>query len=461
MLQLTFQVPSGVLTAGSNSIDLVTPSIPGVDDVGGLGQVCFLYSLSMNYTRSLDGSSPVEVVNNGAANTVFELSNMPSANAWVVDERFPTRAALVPMQTQQQADGTYKLRFTAGTGGSAKYLIVPAGQENQPLAVTKVQVKPLALSGVYLATGPSQFSSGVQALLMQRSKEGLRAQYVDQEQLFDFYNYGRYGPVGIQNAVRSTLPLSICCCWGERLTTTTITRARTSIRSARHSWSRPRPGLRRRRIRCLETWGADIRKLRWADCRRNNTPSELSGAVQHILTYPGAPLSAVRVNASTDQADPLVANFPAQADAIAAQNPDLTWQRDYLGVTYQTTTEVTAAITAAANGGADWLLYVGHGNAAHLGAANRRILGSNRCSEIGPETWSSCNRPLHGELDGQGRTQDYKSLAIQARGAYAAAGRHLRQRGHIDVHEFRIMRLNSSRSCWPTPARRERAGATR
>ena len=43
-----------------------------------------------------------------------------AATAWVVDTRFADRAALVPFQTQQQANGSYKLRFTANTGGTGK-----------------------------------------------------------------------------------------------------------------------------------------------------------------------------------------------------------------------------------------------------------------------------------------------------------------------------------------------------
>ena len=41
---------------------------------------------------------------------------------------------------------------------------------------------------------------------MQRTKEGLKGAFVDQEQLFDYYNYGRYGPDGIRSAMRAVRP---------------------------------------------------------------------------------------------------------------------------------------------------------------------------------------------------------------------------------------------------------------
>jgi len=50
-------------------------------------------------------------------------------------------------------------------------------------------------------------NAGVQPILALRAKEGLRGTFVDQEQLFDYYNYGRYGPAAIQKAVRASRPL--------------------------------------------------------------------------------------------------------------------------------------------------------------------------------------------------------------------------------------------------------------
>ncbi len=84
MFQLTFQIPSSALVAGVNSIQLVTPPIAGVTS-----QISFLHSLSCTYTRQLDGSQPVSVFNTGSATALYELNNLPSADAWVVDVRSP------------------------------------------------------------------------------------------------------------------------------------------------------------------------------------------------------------------------------------------------------------------------------------------------------------------------------------------------------------------------------------
>ena len=404
MLQLAFQVPAGVLLSGGNQIDLVTPQ--GTTDT----QISFLYSLSLSYTQTLNASQPVEVINPSMLTGLYEVSNLPGPAAWVVDTRFPDRAVLLPYETQLQADGTYKLRFNAPSGGTGKFLVVPFGQENAPLSIAKRQVKALKLGGVYLATGPAQFSSAVQPLLVQRSKEGLRAAFVDQEQLFDYYNYGRYGPDGIQKAVQAARPQYV------------LLLGRTTYDYLNYSGANVDP-LCPAYLVSTSFWAQTTSDSKFGDLGRGypevavgrlpvNNAAELSGAVQHILSHGGAPASGIRIHAVADLADPAAGDFAAQTASMAQSFPDMTWQANYYGVTCQSLPEVTAAMTVAANGGADWIMYNGHGNAAHLGQANETILDTTSV-----QAWTGNAVFLQSTCTGNWMAkdeQDYKSVAIQA-----------------------------------------------
>lgn len=404
MVQLTFQVPSGVLVAGTNQIELVTPPIIGCS------QIAFLHSMTLSYTRLLDGSKPVSIYNAGASDKLFEVSNLPGADAWVVDARFPDRAALLPYEAQAAGDGTYKVRFNAGVGGTGQYLVVPAGMENAPLAVCRRQIKPLKSSGVYLSTGPSQFGAGIQSLLMQRSKEGLRGQFVDQEQLFDYFNYGRYGPSGIQKAVQATRPQYL------------LLLGRTTYDYKNYSGENVDP-LCPAFLVSTTFWAQATSDSTFGDLGRGypevavgrlpvNNARELSVAVRHILSYSGAPASGARVHAVADRADDMVADFPAQTNALNQSFPDMAWQPNYLGVTHPTSPEVTGALTAAANGGADWILYVGHGNAMRLGKDDPRILDTDSV-----QAWTGNVVLLQSTCTANWMAkdvQDYRSIAIQA-----------------------------------------------
>ncbi len=365
MMQLTFQAASGVLNDGANSVDLLTPELTGAG-----GQIAFLHSMNVTYTRRLDGSTPIDIYNASAGPQLFEVS-VPGSEAWVVDLRYPDRTTLVPYETQPQADGTYALRFNAPAGGSGHYQVVLKGQENTPIAVTKVMVKPVT-PGAYLAVGPAQFGPGIQPLLMKRAKEELRGAFVDQEQVFNYYNYGRYGPVGIQNAVRATHPQYV------------LLLGRTNADYLNYSGLNVDP-LCPTFLVPTSFWAQTTSDSMFGDLGRGypevavgrlpaNNSTEMSGMVQHILNYAGAPVSGVRVQAVADQTDPTVADFPAQTAVMGQALPDLAWQPNYLGVTYPSAPEVTAAMTTAANGGADWVVYVGHGNASRLGKNVPRIL---------------------------------------------------------------------------------------
>src|SRR5205085_1607432 len=194
--------------------------------------------------------------------------------------------------------------------------------------IEKRAVKP-AKPSVYLATGPAHFEAGVKPLLMARSKEGLRGAFVDQQQLFDYYNDGRYGPAGIQKAVRSARPQYL------------LLLGRTTYDYRNYSGLNVDP-LCPAFLVSTSFWSQATSDSMFGDLGRGypevavgrlpvNNAAELGVAVRHILNYSGAPTSGVRVHSVADQADPQAADFPAQSAALGQMFPDMTWQANYLG----------------------------------------------------------------------------------------------------------------------------------
>src|ERR1043165_6669450 len=245
---------------------------------------------------------------------MYEVSKRPTSTVWVVDARYPDRAALVPYETQAQADGLYSARFTAQPGGTGKYLVVPAGSENLPLSVTKRAIKPLTAGLQYVATGPSQFAGSVESLVMQRSKEGLKGAFVDQEQLFDYDNYGRYGPDGIRNAVRSTRPQYL------------LLAGRTSSDYHDYSGAGANP-LCPTYLVSTTFWSQATSDSMYGDLGRGypevkvgripaNTAGECAVAVRRILSNAGLPPSGYRGHFTADVADQAAGDFAAEAESV-------------------------------------------------------------------------------------------------------------------------------------------------
>ena len=404
MIQLSFEISAGALVTGTNQVDLVTPPLDGVDT-----QISFLHSMTVNYTRALDASKPVTIVNSSAGTKLFELTSA-SANAWIVDARYPDRAALVPYESQAQADGTFILRFTAASGGTGQYLVAPMGQENCPLAVTKRQIKPVPSNKQYLAVGPSQFSNGIQSLLTRHSKEGIRALFVDQEQVFDYYGFGRYGPTPIQAAVRSTRPKYL------------LLIGRTTYDYRNYSGANVDP-LCPALLVSTSNWAQTTSDSMFGDLGRGypevavgrlpvNDANELNGAVNHILAYKGIQSSSIKVHAVADRTDPSAGDFGALLDSVSSVHPDMAWQRNYLGMTSYDPADITSAMMTAANGAADLLLYSGHGNALRLGKDAPRILDTDKV-----QLWTGNTIFLQATCTANWMakdTADYKSIAIQA-----------------------------------------------
>ncbi len=402
---ITFNIPAGVLTSGSNNVDLVTPTLDGV-----VSQIALVHSLSVSYTKNLTGAGIQEIFNSGNSSVTYEVSNLTSTALWVVDARFPDRAALVPYETQIQQDGTVRARFNAPSGGTGKFLVVPAGAEIKPLSVTKRIVKPAPSGFRYIATGPAQFAPSVQSLLLTHSKEGIKAVFIDQEQLFDYYNYGRFGPVAIQNAVRSVRPEYLLLVGRTTYDYNNSSGANVdplcpSFLVSTTFWSQTTSDS------ILGDLGRGYPEVKIGRLPANNA-AEAAVAVEHILNYPGLPISGWRGQVTADVADLSAGDFPAQGDQIIAANPTVTWTRNYLGITSPTAADATEALRQAACGGADIIIYNGHGSAAHLGNSSPHILDTTSVQAwTGDVVFMGATCTLNWVAKAQ---NNYRSVPIQA-----------------------------------------------
>jgi hypothetical protein len=262
----------------------------------------------------------------------------------------------------------------------------------------------------YLAIGPNQFGAGIQPLLTKRSKEGIRTIFVDQERIFDYYGFGRYGPVPIQTAVRACRPKYL------------LLLGRTNYDYLNYSGLNVDP-LCPAFLVSTSNWAQTTSDSIFGDLGRGypevavgrlpaNDAGELSGAVNHILTYQGVSTLGFRVHAVADRTDPAVGDFGALLDSVSQAHPDLTWQRNYLGTTSNDPAAVTSVLQTAAGGSADLVLYSGHGNSVRLGKTDPRILDVDKV-----QLWTGNTVLLQSTCTANWMANDapgFKSIAMQA-----------------------------------------------
>ncbi|MCY3024154.1 MAG: C25 family cysteine peptidase [Planctomycetota bacterium] len=362
MLELSLAVPDGVLLASGNTVELRTPDLR-------CGQVAFVHSLAVEYLKTLAPGDEI-VLPGGGTPQLFEVGGLAGPELWVVDARDPENAGLVPYETQGEADGTFRARFQAAGGG--RYLVVPCGQETAPLFVTRRSIASPPGGLQYLAVGPSQFAAALQPLIDARTAEGLAAAFVDQEDLFDFYGFGRYGPEAIRAAVRAVRPAYL------------LLVGRTTFDYRNYTGANVDP-LCPSFLLSTTFFAQTVSDPSFGDLGNGyaevsigrmpvNTPEELSVAVARTLAYPGMPVSGQRALLAADRPDPAAGDFAAECEALAASAPEIAWRKAYLGVTYAKPPQVTEAMREAACGGADFLLYSGHGSSRVLGLQQPGIL---------------------------------------------------------------------------------------
>ncbi len=231
MLALTFQIPSGALRAGGNQIDLVTPTITHVDS-----QISFLHSLSVSYTRQLDGSKPVTVTNTSSTSQTYELSN--TAGRERVGRRRPLPgprgAGAVPVAGSSRRTvyrsfqrGGRRFGAVSGCAGGSREFTHRGGTAPGQAGEEHGRNVLGSRSGAVLGRRPA----AVGAAQSRRHSRFVHRSGTN-------FSTTTIMAATVRRASRKPCARSgrsTCCCWAARRTTTKTTAARMSIRCVRRS----------------------------------------------------------------------------------------------------------------------------------------------------------------------------------------------------------------------------------
>jgi len=362
--QLTFPVPANVLAAtATQEVELYVPPL-----VSG-PQLSVVYEISVEYPRVLEGPGPVHVKPlTPSGNALYEVKGLASGDVYVVDARVPSAARLVPYQATADG-GTFRVRFAGSLAHLGDgYLIVEKGRENTPECVKARTITYPARSLAYFATGPEKYGDAIQPLLKQRGAEGLKGQFVEQESLFDAFNYGRYGPQGIFQGVRYAAPKYLVLLGRTTYDYKNYEGHNTDPQCP--TWIEPSKFFAQ--AACDEVYG-DLLGRGYPQIAVGrypfDTPADLTAAVQHTLNYE-SPLTSERTGLIVaDRLDKDAGDFPSEGDALAAGVPWVSWSKSYLATPSNAGDVNAALIDAGSNGpGAkDILVFIGHGASTHFG----------------------------------------------------------------------------------------------
>ena len=192
----THLIPEGIISPSVNTLGLEL-----IGDTGASGNVVLLNAVEVTYTRMLSGSSgEIRFQVEGPVN--IEVPGFPGEEVQVY-RAGPSaeQARLVDVEMNVSGVGT-TVRFRADGG---EYLVVSDDLVPAPESLELNQPSDLTSSGNgadVIVIGPSQFRTGLLPLLAARVREGLRADFVDVEDVYDEFHYGELDPRAIRDFLR-------------------------------------------------------------------------------------------------------------------------------------------------------------------------------------------------------------------------------------------------------------------
>lgn len=191
---VSVEIPADVLAAGANRIDLDLPLDQGVDyDIVGLN------AYQITYPRRLlvrDGRLSFR----GEAAQAFTVGNLPASDVSIYRLR-GNRLERIAKPSISAIGGNYSVTF-AGANEPADYVVATAARKLKPEILPAPPREDIfAGSAEYLVISHPDFTSGVVPLVDHRRAQGLSAQVVDVEQIYENLSNGMVDPEAIKQYV--------------------------------------------------------------------------------------------------------------------------------------------------------------------------------------------------------------------------------------------------------------------
>ncbi len=191
------EIPSGVLTAGANRIDVEMPLDLGVDwDIVGLN------SYSLTYPRRLlakDGRLSFRG-DAGDKAQAFTVGNLPTSDVSVY-RLSGNKLERMAKPSITGTPGSFSVTF-AGSAKAADYVVATAAKKLKPQILAAPPKEDIFTGGAdYLVIAHPDFIAGVAPLADHRRAQGKTVQVVDVEQIYENLSNGVVDPAAIRQYV--------------------------------------------------------------------------------------------------------------------------------------------------------------------------------------------------------------------------------------------------------------------
>lgn len=195
----TAQFPQSFLIEGANVIEVVQPR-----DAPITNDTLFINWFELDYARNYTAANDEMLFLEQAGNWEFQLNGFSDNTVQIFDVTSPGQPARITGAVIQLQGASYQARFQQVLTGDQRMLALSEARLRTPVDIfedTPSDLRNSANGADYILITHSDFSAAVQPLAAHRASQGLRAQVVDIQDVYDQFNDGLVDP----NAIRSFL----------------------------------------------------------------------------------------------------------------------------------------------------------------------------------------------------------------------------------------------------------------
>nr|WP_290669471.1 C25 family cysteine peptidase [Ardenticatena sp.] len=190
-------IPGRVLTDGVNSVQAVfTQLASGADTI-------YFDTIVLTYRQALMAKNDTLFFNgNGVGTWEYRVDGFSGSDIRVFDVTVPATPILLVDTVQMPTPNGYQVAFERTHGPTQRFAAVGPTGFKEPLRITYYEppdLKSSTLGADYLVITHRAFLTQARALADYRASQGLRTMVVDVEDLYNEFNYGRWGPDAITN----------------------------------------------------------------------------------------------------------------------------------------------------------------------------------------------------------------------------------------------------------------------
>jgi hypothetical protein len=371
---LTATLPAGLLTEGSNAVEIAS-----VGDTGAVVDSVFLNWVELEYLAGYRSSDDrLEFSPPSTGRHTFELEGFHGADVDVVDVTdLALPAVLTGARPVESPDGTWTVRFTDSASSGTRYIAYRPTAEVPPAQVLGNRASHLHAvenGADYVIITHAEFAQAIEPLAAHYCAKGLRVFTADIADVYDEYSHGVFDPRAIKSFLRYAFDN-----W-ERPAPTYVLLVGESNLDYRRLYNRGPHNFVPSVQLGVESGGEELAYYTsdiWFVAFEGvlpdmllgrfsvSTAEEASAVVDKTLSYGDAPADAQwRTRTILVADDDAAAQFEGLSEILMQQMPPNYDAVQFYAARYPRDADLTGDIAAAINGGALALNFAGHGNVA-------------------------------------------------------------------------------------------------